>query len=115
TSSSASTISSSTISSSISSTTLSSTSSTNTVVSTYVVPTPFPSVFANAQDCWNWNAICFQDSQNCYNQINYAYQSVCLQIQQATCYPMQTTCSNGPFASSTSSSSSSSTTSSSVT
>src|SRR5579859_6166747 len=74
----------------------------NTIVSTYTVPTPIPTAFANAADCWNWMSICFADSQDCYNNINYQYQSVCQIIQQSTCYPMATICNNGPFGTPTS-------------
>jgi hypothetical protein len=34
---------------------------------TMTPPTPYPTIFSNSQDCWNWRAVCYNDAQNCYN------------------------------------------------
>jgi len=34
---------------------------------TMTPPTPYPTVFSNSQDCWNWRAVCYNDANNCYN------------------------------------------------
>jgi hypothetical protein len=32
---------------------------------TMVPPTPYPTAFQNAQDCWNWRSVCYNDVQDC--------------------------------------------------
>ena len=34
---------------------------------TYSPPTPYPSYYTNAAECWSWNQICYNDVNTCFS------------------------------------------------